>query len=941
MRSKSVLKNPLVRFGLRAACLVFFVLSVCFFPAFAQQTVTSATLSGRVEDSSGASISGANVTITNLDTNQTRSTTSDAEGRYRFSNLMVGPARLTVEREGFATLNEQLTLTVGQSLDVPLKLSVASLSASVQITADVPLIEAARTQVAETVSPHEISSLPLNGRNYLDLALLVPAVSRTNTGNVQRFAETSAVPGTGISVAGQRNLNNGFIVDGLSANDDAADLAGTFYSQEVIREFQVVTSGGIAEFGRASSGVVNIITQSGTNEWRGRLYGFFRNQRFDARNPLALTKDLLTQAQYGMSLGGPIRHNRTFLFANFEQTRRNDSNIITIPLASTAAINNRLNQTSYQGPRIETGIVPGGYDVTNLFTRVDHKVNSANLLSLRYSLYDINAINSRNVGGLNSVSRGASLSNRDQTFAVGNVTALSPRSINEARFQFTHSRLVAPVNDETGPAVNINGVASFGTATFSPLARAIDLYELVDNLSTERGAHSIKGGVDLLYNRVDINFPGALQGVYTFTSLANFLSGTYSSFQQAFGAASQFQSNPNLGLFVQDEWRPRSGLTVNAGLRYDAQFLPDPIRTDWNNFAPRLGVAYSPGDRKLVVRASFGIYFDRIPLRATSNALQRDGSKYIVVQLSPTQAGAPVFPNVLASQPSVLQTKPNVTRIDPGVENSYSEQVNLQIERELSKVASLSVGYIHLRGLHLILSRNVNVPRFPASAGVVNLGRPDPNFGNISRSESSGDSYYNALVLAFNQRATRFARLRVSYTFSKAIDDAGNFFFSSPQDNFNLKDDRGPSDNDQRHRLSVSGAFEIPRSRNPSALRSAFEGFELSYIFSYASSFPFNILTGNDRNFDTNFNDRPLGVGRNTGRGFDTASLDLRLSRNFHLTDRFRLEAIVEGFNVLNRANLQLPNNVFGTGQTPLATFGSPTAAGDPRQIQLGLRLSF
>jgi hypothetical protein len=941
MRSKSVLKNPLTKVGWRATCFIFFTLSVCLFPVFAQQSVTSATLSGRVEDSSGASVSGANVTITNLDTNQTRSTTSDAEGRYRLSNLTIGSSRLTVEHEGFATLNQQLTLTVGQSLDVPLKLSVASLSASVQITGDVPIIEAARTQVAETVSPHEISSLPLNGRNYLDLALLIPAVSRTNTGNVQRFAETSAVPGTGISVAGQRNLNNGFIVDGLSANDDAADLAGTFYSQEVIREFQVVTSGGIAEFGRASSGVVNIITQSGTNEWRGRLYGFFRNQRFDARNPLALTKDLLTQAQYGMSLGGPIRHDRTFLFANFEQTRRNDSNIITIPQASVASINNRLNQTGFRGPRIETGILPGGYDVTNLFTRLDHKVNAANLLSLRYSLYDINAINSRNVGGLNSVSRGASLNNRDQTFAAANVTALSPHSINEARFQFTHSLLAAPVNDATGPAVNINGVASFGTATFSPLARAIDLYELVDNLSTERGAHSIKGGVDLLYNRVNITFPGALQGVYTFTSPANFLSGTYSSFQQAFGAATQFQSNPNLGLFVQDEWRPRTDLTINAGLRYDAQFLPDPIRTDWNNFAPRLGLAYSPGDRKLVVRASFGIYFDRIPLRATSNALQRDGSKYIVVQLSPSQAGAPVFPNVLAAQPSVLQTKPNVTRIDQNIKSSYSEQVNLQIERELSKDVSLSVGYIHLRGLHLILSRNVNVPRFPASAGVANLGRPDPNFGNISRSESSGDSYYNALVVAFNQRATRWARLRVSYTYSKAIDDAGNFFFSSPQDNFNLKDDRGPSDNDQRHRLSVSGSLEIPRARRASGLRRAFEGVELSYIFSYASRLPFNILTGNDRNFDTNFNDRPVGVGRNTGRGFDTASLDLRLSRKFHLTDRFGLEAIVEGFNVLNRANLQLPNNVFGTGQTPLATFGNPTAANDPRQIQLGLRLSF
>ena len=928
----------------RAACsiIALFALGVYLAAAAsAQQTVTSATLGGRVEDSSGATLSGATVTITSLDTNQAQVLTSDNEGRYRFSYLPAGSYRLTVEHAGFATLQQQLTLTIGQALDVPLRLAVEGITGSVNITADVPLIEAARTQVAETVLPREIDALPLNGRNYLDLALLVPAVSRTNTGSNQRFAETSAVPGTGLSVAGQRNLNNGFVVDGLSANDDAADLAGTFYSQEVIREFQVVTSGGIAEFGRASSGVVNIITQTGTNNWRGRLYSFFRNQRFDARNPLAPRKDLLTQTQYGATLGGPIKRDRTFLFTNFEQTRRNDSNVITITPANVAVINNRLRQTGYPGASLETGVVPSGYDATNFFARVDHKINGANLLSLRYSFYDIAASNSRNVGGLNSVSRGTSLDNRDQTFAAGNVTTLSPRSINEARFQFTHSRLDAPVNDETGPAVNISGVASFGTATFSPLARSIDLYEFVDNLSVQRGAHSFKGGVDLLYNRVNITFPGALQGVYTFTSLQNFLSGTYSSFQQAFGAAEQFQSNPNIGLFVQDEWRPRAGLTFNAGLRYDAQFLPDPIQTDTNNFAPRVGFAYSPRDHKTVVRASFGIYFDRIPLRATSNALQRDGSKYIVVQLAPTQAGAPVFPNVLAAQPSALLTKPNITRIDPEIKNSYSEQLNFQIERELPWGSSFSAGYIHLRGLHLILSRNVNVPRFPASAGVPNLGRPDPVYGNISRFESSGDAYYNALVLAFNKRASGWTSLRVSYTFSKAIDDAGNFFFSSPQDNFNVRDDRGLSDNDQRHRLTFSGSFEAPRVSHAARLRRALEDFQLSYIFSYASRLPFNPLTGNDRNFDTNFNDRPVGMGRNTGRGFDSATLDLRLSRKFRFTDRLQLEAIAEGFNVLNRSNFQIPNNTFGTGQTPLTTFGRPTAASDPRQIQFGLRLSF
>jgi hypothetical protein len=902
--------------------------------------VTSATLSGRVEDANGSAINGATITTTNLETNRQQTATSDAEGRYRFAYLSVGTYKLSASAQGFATLNRQLTLTVGQALDVPLRLAIASLSVNVMVE-DIPVIETIRTQVAETIRPREIDELPLNGRNYLDLALLVPGVSRTNTGSNQRFAETSAVPGQGLSIAGQRNLNNSYVVDGLSANDDAADLTGTYYSQDVIREFQVVTSGGIAEFGRASSGVINIITQSGTNDWRARLYGFFRNQRFDARNPLAPRKDLLTQAQYGASVGGPLRRDRTFLFANFEQTRRNDSAVITISPANVLTINNRLNLVNYPGSRLETGVVPGRFDATNFFARLDHKLNESNQLTARYSLYDIASTNSRNVGGLNSVSRGTALGDRDQTIAINNITTISRRTLNEARFQFTHSRLVAPVNDATGPAVNIAGVANFGTATFSPLARAIDLYELVDSISTERGAHSVKGGVDFLYNRVNINFPGAFQGVYTFTNLNNFLTGNYSNFQQAFGAPAQFQTNPNIGFFVQDEWRSRSDLTINAGLRYDAQFLPEPVRTDTNNLAPRLGIAYAPGNRKTVIRAGFGIYFDRIPLRATSNALQRDGSKYIVVQLSPTQVGAPVFPNVLNAQPATLVTKPNITRIDPNIESSYSEQANFQVERELAGNASLSIGYLHLRGLHLIVSRNANVPRFPVSAGVPNLGRPDATWGNISRYESSGDSYYNGMVVAFNKRAARWASLRVSYTLSKTIDDTGNFFFSTPQNNFDLRDDLGLSDNDQRHRLVVSGTLEGPGRVSVGGPSRLLRGFQLSYIYTYASRLPFNIVTGNDRNFDTNNNDRPVGVGRNTGRGFDFASLDLRLSRRFRFTERLGLEVLAEGFNVLNRTNLAIPNNTFGTGTTPLSSFGQPTAAFDPRQFQFGLRLSY
>lgn len=907
--------------------------------ASAQQTVTSATLSGHVEDSSRAVINGASVTVRNLETNLTQTSTSDTDGRFRFPYLPVGSYEINVHATGFADFKRQLTLAVGQTLDVALGLTVAGVTENVNVAADLPVIESARTQLAENVLPSEIDSLPLNGRNYLDLAALTPGVTRSNPVANQRFPETSAVPGSGLSITGQRFINNGFVVDGMSANDDAADLPGTFYSQEVIREFEVITSGGIAQFGRASGGFVNIITKSGTNNYRGRLYGFLRNQRFDARNPLAASKDPLTQAQYGASLGGPIRKDRTFFFTNFEQTRLHNATVITISPANVAAVKNRLDAIAFAGPRLSTGVVPTAFRGTNFLFRFDHQLNNSNQLNVRYNLYDIDSINSRNVGGLNAVSRGTALDDRDQTIAVSDVATLSSKSINEARFQYTRSRLGAPVNDVVGPAVNISGVASFGTATFSPTARDLDTYEFVDTITTQRGAHSLKAGVDYLLNRVNITFPGALQGVYTFSSLGNFLANRYATFQQAFGAPSQFQSNSNIGFFVQDEWRPTSRLTINAGLRYDAQFLPDPITTDANNFAPRLGVAYAPGDRKTVIRASFGIYFDRLPLRATSNALQRDGAKYKVAVLSFGQPGAPAFPSLLTAFPS--NALASITTIDPNIKNSYNEQASVQVERELTSSTSLSVGYLHTRGLHIILSRNVNVPTAPASAGVLNLGRPDPRFANVGRFESSGDSSYNAMTVSLKHRMQRWFGVRVSYTLSKAIDDAGNAFFFTPQNNFNLRDDRGLSDNDQRHRLTVSGTFEAPAGRSDQVVKRAVSGFQLSYIFSYASRLPFNIVTGTDRNFDTNVNDRPVGVGRNSGKGFNFASLDLRLSRRFRLSERMQLEALAEGFNVLNRANFQLPNNVFGTGATPLPSFSTPTGAADPRQIQFGLRLSF
>jgi hypothetical protein len=580
---------------------------------------------------------------------------------------------------------------------------------------------------------------------------------------------------------------------------------------------------------------------------------------------------------------------------------------------------------------VDTGLPATGYDSTNLFLKLDHRLSPNALLAARYSLYDIESPNARSVGGLNAVSRGTALSDTDQTVAASLLLTVSPRAVNETRAQYTRSRLSAPPNDLIGPAVNIAGVASLGTATSSPTERDLDLYEITNVTTVERGTHALKGGLDLLWNRATIAFPGARQGVYSFPSLADFQSGRYSTFQQAFGVPDQFQSNPNLGLFVQDEWRLRLRLTLNLGLRYDLQFLPDPIRTDTGNLSPRVGLAWAPGRGATVVRLNWGHFYERVPLRATSNALQRDGSKYRVAVLPLGTPGAPVFPDVLSAFPRGLLA--SITTIDPGIQNARTSQASVQVERALGANASAALGFLRVRGQGLILSRNVNVPTLTpteaAARGVANLGRPNAEWANISRYESLGTSSYDGITLSLRRRLAGWASGRVSYTWTKAYDDAGNAFFFSPQDNFDVHGEWGPSDNDQEHRLVMTGTAEVRKA------------WRLAGVFSYGSPLPYNVTTGGDRNNDTNNNDRPVGVSRNSGRGFAFASLDLRVSRVLRFGPRASFEAIVEGFNVLNRANLQLPNGVFGPGPEPRANFGQATGAADPRQIQFGLRASF
>lgn len=906
------------------AWLLLCAACVCMRQASAQEALNYASISGRVSDASGAVVEGATVTAQHIDTHIARSTATDKDGRFRVPFLAVGQYRVRVHQAGFTDVVRTVTLTVGAAFDFPVALSVDPLKTEVVVTCGCGMLEAVRSEIAGTISQKEVSGLPLNGRNFLDLALLVPGVSPTNTASNQLFAETSAVPGQGISIGSQRNFSNNFIVDGLSANDDAAGLSGIFYGLDVVREFQVVTSGGQAELGRALGGYVNMVTKSGTNALQGDIYGYFRNQRFNAANPLSNTKLPSTQAQYGASLGGPIVADRSFFFANFEQRSLNQSGLITIAPANVAAIDARLAAVGYRGAPVTGGLYPNPVHNTNFLGKVDHQVSAADQFSVRYSLYHADSDNSRGAGGLSAISASAALLDTDQTVAASNVWSLSSRTLNETRAQYTRSNLLAQPTDPIGPAVTISGVAAFGTLSGSPTGRVNDLFEITDSVSHQMGSHALRAGIDFLYNDVTITYPRSLHGAYTFSSLANFLAGTYSNagYTQTFGNPAIAQTNPNVGFYLQDEWKITSRLTLNLGVRYDLQFLQT-ISTDSNNLSPRAGFAWTPfAARRTVIRGGYGLFYDRVPLRALANALLSQNGQ-TSLGFSPTQTGAPVFPNVLASPlPGVL---PNLTSINLNLQNAYSEQGSVEIERQIGQNATLTVGYEHLRGLHLLMSINQNVPTCVA-AGSNNGCRPNPNFANNSQYQSLADSHYDGLHVSFVQRPVRWGNYRISYSYSKALDNVGEFFFSSPLDPTNIWRDYGRSDDDQRHRVVFDGTAHA-------------RGFELSGALQYYSALPFNVLTGATTIQGTAA--RPAGLGRNTGIGPDNFTVSARLSRTFAIREPWQVQTMIEAFNLLNHRNNLTVNGTYGTGAAPLPTFGQVTAVNDSRVLQLAMRLKF
>jgi Carboxypeptidase regulatory-like domain/TonB dependent receptor len=831
----------------------------------AQTRATTADLGGTIVDQSSAVLPGATVTAQNVETNHVRSAMTDERGHFLIPALPPGTYTVRAELQGFAprTLDD-VVLTLGGLIDVRLTLNVAGGQEIVLVAGDAPVIDTQRTVVSSVISQGQIQHLPINGRNFIGFSLLAPAVA------TDRTPQQGASGTSGLSFAGQRARSNNITVDGLDNNDSSIGSVRATFSQEAVREFQVLTNSYSAEFGKASGGVVNIVTKSGTNTMAGNLFFFLRDaalnskdhfERFSpAGQAINREKAPYSQKQFGGTLGGPLQRDRSFYFLSFERLDVAAHNFVTIDdtnnvtflgqnFGTPAAILRRA------GFRIETGNVP--YDVrSNQFLgKVDHAFNSSNLLTARINWADDFNENIEPFGGNVARSRGAVLESDDLMVALSHLWVGSTNMVNETRFQRavrnqTVNSLDPACNgpcileNQGGPTLEVLGVASVGRQRFTPQPRSTVRYQVLDTMSYFTGAHQFKGGFDFNYiDAFEQSLPLHFGGRYIFGSIPAAAApqlglpavevpaivavqlGIPGRYVQGYGNSETTYTYSDFSLFAQDDWRVTPRLTAKFGVRYQVQAWPDisynvtgypgaySFPGDRNNVAPRLGLVWDPiGDRKTTIRGAYGLYYDNLITGVagiTKGINGRDRVRTLVASL-PTTLAAWNAPGRRLPEPATAYPS-LVISIDPGLETPYAHHVAVGMERELPGRIALATDFIYVRGFKhpSTLDYNPLVPSLGANRRPSDVNGLPGTSASVLQYTSFGETWFRGFTVAASRRFVDRHQLLMSYTLSKAEDNGTDF-----QSEFIAQDSgrgRNPADLD-----GLPAGFDPDTEKGPS-----------------------------------------------------------------------------------------------------------------------------
>jgi len=940
-------------------------------PLLAQSQSAGGTIEGTMSDESGAVLPGVTLTIRNQATGIARETASDETGTFRAPLLPVGSYELAAGLSGFATLKRpDLQLTIGQTLTLNLTLKVAGAEETVVVTAQGPIIEVSRTHQASTVGERAVANLPVNGRNFIDFVLTTPGVTRD-------------VRGGDISFAGQRGTLNSLVIDGADDNNTffgqtlgrtGSGRAPYQFSQDAVQEFQVNRNAYSAEYGRAGGAVINVVTKSGTNEFHGSAFEFFRDKSLNANSyankiirndsvdpPIPpRPKAPFRINQFGASFGGPIVKDKAFFFLSYDGQRQTIPNPVDLVLPS-----NLPTDPNTQAGLETVETKANDYDRTrdqNVFlAKVDWQLDSKHRLSVRYNHQNFTGGNGETSGSTNAEEHSGNALVRTRTVNASLSSVFTPTFFNEFRTQFARDQEPGEANtNDPETVVNQGGqrVLTFGRNNFSPRETTIKRFQVADTVTWIRGVHTLKFGAD--YNHDDIFnfFPGFFGGNYTFNSLASFNigrpSGSGESFQQNFGGVGTTgaETHPNINefaAFAQDVWKIRKNVTLSLGVRYDIQSFaqppvqnPDPqlaaagidtsfLKTDKNNFGPRLGLAWNPNP-KTVVRVGYGLFYGRTPSIMVGTAHSNNGVNVISVRLTGNQV--PTYPAVLPAPPQgVAGVKPSIFIFDSDYQNPEVHQASAGVERALSEDFSIAASYLFVAGRKLQRSRDFNIGT-PVATEVPILGggaltverfpstRPFANFDRIIRFESTAESTYNGVNLELRKRFGGKLQASLAYTLGKVEDtkpDAtavvpGNpgddsKYVSNPSD---LEADRAPGDVDVRHRVVLSGYWDLAYWKDSSGFtKVVLDGWSVAGIAAIQSGLPYNERVLNDLNNDGNRSNDIVPGSRNSHRLPTAYNIDLRLSRRIPLGDKVRLEIIAEAFNLLNTTNITSRRDTF------------------------------
>jgi outer membrane receptor protein involved in Fe transport len=980
--------------------------------AGAQTQITTGTIQGTVVDVNGAVVPGANVEIKNLDTNATRSLTTDEDGRFVALLLQPGNYSVTVSKQGFATaVLPSTALTVGQAVTIPFSMKISSVQETVTVTST-PTVDTVKTESSTTMNETAVSTTPVLGRKFEDLLTLTPNVSITQ-----------GPDGDEINFAGQRGIfnnvsldggdyNNGFFGEQLGGQRAAIDI-----TLEAVKEFQVVASGASAEFGRTAGGVINVITKSGTNDVHGSAFLFQRLEALTANTSDGKPLEGFNRSQYGGTVGGPIKKDKAFYFFAFEGIREKleRANLseqigatpcpISAPTigANEGAINAnddcaRLALLGFFRTRLnqEEGL-PVEHKINNqaFFSRVDFDLNSSNHLSVSYNFdYSKNTNQTFDVATYGNSANGIEGPSKINVVRANLFTTLSSTKLNEAHFSYSRELRPRAAVDSNVPADTAMGFATTFRFGF-PFFLEPNVDELLwrtqakDNFSIITGDHNLKFGGEWLHTLNDQVFRGFFTGRYIFDSPAGFL--RYSStpaangfgpnvgecfngagaftgwitqgapFNQTCAAGSSVGGplllylqngiptgisgapppgastikNEDLALFAQDSWRVRPNFTVNYGLRWEAQIFPEPVvppsqtvyaslltnpnfpsdgtlHSAKKEFQPRVGFAWDlTGQGKSVLRAHAGIFYGRQNMLSQVGSITDNGVQQFGIACGSSFGcsngqGLPSWPGIVNVPPlGGLPAFASIRVFSKDYANPRIYTANVQFEQQIAQDLSLYFDFIHSKGVHL--TRFINLNR----VGLF------PGFGDVFVTSAVGHSVFDGFTVGMRKRFSNRYQFEWNYALARDKDDDSNErdpFTDRSFDPLNLSLDYAYSDRDIRHKFNFFTFINMGW------------GFDGNFRVQARSAQPITPATRTATNRNSLRKDN------------DYFSFDWRIQRPIKLNERFTIIPIIEMFNTFNNTN-----NI-----NPLVTPGLfnfdgflRQGVGDPRQVQLAVRLTF